>query len=216
MKSVEGKLYVQYGCGESSPDGWLNFDASPTLRAQRIPFLGKFIRQDNISFPKSVKFGDVRRGLPVEGQSCSGVYASHVLEHLALEDFHTALKETFRILKPGGRFRALVPDLSFYCKQYLERSSNGDPIACSDFMRNTHLGYETRAVGPLGAWVASMRNSKHMWMWDYNGLSAALQQHGFSNIRPAKFGDSDDKSFTAVESESRFLDACAIECIRPI
>ena len=75
MKSVEKKLYVQYGCGESSPDGWLNFDASPTLRAQRIPFLGNFVRRDRINFPKSVKFGDVRRGLPVEDQSCSGVYA---------------------------------------------------------------------------------------------------------------------------------------------
>ena len=113
MTSIEGDLYVQYGCGESSPDGWLNFDASPTLMAQRIPFLGNFIRRDKIAFPKSVKFGDVRRGLPVGDKSCAGVYASHVLEHLALDDFHTALKETFRILKPGGRFRALVPDLTF-------------------------------------------------------------------------------------------------------
>lgn len=216
MKFAEKNLYVQYGCGESAPEGWLNFDASPTLRAQRIPVLGKFIRTDKIVFPKSVRFGDVRRGLPVEDQSCSGVYASHVLEHLALNDFHTALKETFRILKPGGRFRALVPDLSHYCKSYLDKLSSGDPSACSDFMRNTHLGYETRAMGPIGAWVASMRNSKHMWMWDYNGLSAALRQHGFSDLRPAKFGDSEDRSFTAVESESRFQDACALECIRPV
>src|SRR5262245_22988509 len=30
-------LYVQYGCGLSAPDDWLNFDASPTLWLQLIP-----------------------------------------------------------------------------------------------------------------------------------------------------------------------------------
>ncbi|MCI5142460.1 MAG: methyltransferase type 11, partial [Candidatus Electrothrix sp. ATG1] len=31
------KQFIHYGCGLSAPESWLNFDASPTLRLQRIP-----------------------------------------------------------------------------------------------------------------------------------------------------------------------------------
>ena len=33
--------YVQYGAAYSAPEGWLNFDASPTLRLQKLPVAGK-------------------------------------------------------------------------------------------------------------------------------------------------------------------------------
>ena len=45
-----------------------------------------------------MRVGDVVRGLPVADQSCDGVYASHVLEHLSRTDFEAAMRETFRIL----------------------------------------------------------------------------------------------------------------------
>src|SRR5882724_7131927 len=32
--------YVHYGCLFCAPESWLNFDASPTLRFERIPILG--------------------------------------------------------------------------------------------------------------------------------------------------------------------------------
>jgi hypothetical protein len=39
-------------------------------------------------------------------ESCRGVYASHVLEHLALDEFHRAIENTMRILEKGGRLPA--------------------------------------------------------------------------------------------------------------
>ena len=208
--------YVQYGCGASAPDGWLNFDASPTLRLQRLPLIGNFVRHDKISFPKAVRFGDIRDGLPVADQSCAGAYASHVLEHLALADFEKALHETFRILRPGGVFRLIVPDLAFYCSRYLAELDSGDEDACSRFMRTTHLGKERRSRGIVASWLESLTNSKHMWMWDKVGLCAALKRHGFTDIRSASFGDSADLAFAAVEDPGRFANACAIECKRPL
>src|SRR5687767_6441655 len=105
-------LYVQFGCGLSAPDGWLNFDSSPTLRAQRLPLIGSAIaRASDTRFPEAVRYGDIVTGLPVADGSCKGVYASHVLEHLALEDMRTALRNTWKILEPGGVFRLVVPDL---------------------------------------------------------------------------------------------------------
>ena len=44
MKSGDKKIYVQYGAGNQAVEGWLNFDASPTLRIQKIPIIGRLLR----------------------------------------------------------------------------------------------------------------------------------------------------------------------------
>src|SRR5438128_2093436 len=89
--------YVQYGCGFQKAEGWLNFDASPTLRFEKIPTFGRLYTRNSRRFPPEVRYGDVVKGLPVESNTCLGVYASHVLEHLSLADMRLALKETLRI-----------------------------------------------------------------------------------------------------------------------
>lgn len=108
---MERPVYVQYGCGWSAPEAWLNFDSSPTLRFERLPLIGKLYTRNARRFPANVRYGDVVKGLPVADKSCDGIYASHVLEHLAFADFEKALTNTFRYLKPGGTFRLVVPDL---------------------------------------------------------------------------------------------------------
>ncbi len=37
-------IYVQYGCGLSAPAGWNNYDASPTLRLQKLPVVGDIFK----------------------------------------------------------------------------------------------------------------------------------------------------------------------------
>src|SRR6266568_3068610 len=104
-------VYVQYGCGLSCPEGWINFDASPRLRLQQLPLIGQFFRRGAIVFPARILYGDIVKGLPVADDTADGVYASHVLEHLSLNDFWLALRNTIRLLKAGGIFRLVVPDL---------------------------------------------------------------------------------------------------------
>src|SRR5689334_10934707 len=96
-----GGSYVQYGCGLSAPDGWLNFDASPTLRFERSP-IGFLYTRNGTRFPKAVRYGDIVRGLPIPNDSCHGLYCSHVLEHLALAECDRALTNSFHLLEPGG------------------------------------------------------------------------------------------------------------------
>src|SRR6478609_9406318 len=94
------KLYVQYGCGLSAPKEWKNFDGSPTLRIQKIPIIGSVLKSKlNVTFPSNVLYGDIVKGLPVNANSCDGIYCSHILEHLSLQDFRQALKNSFEILK---------------------------------------------------------------------------------------------------------------------
>ena len=98
-------MYVQYGCGWTAPETWTNFsDASPTLRWERIPLLGKLYTKNPRRFPPNVLYGNIVKGLPISDCSCRGVYASHVLEHLTLNEFRVALDNTYKILGNGGIF----------------------------------------------------------------------------------------------------------------
>ena len=207
-------LYVQYGCGLSGPAGWINFDASPTLRLQRIPLIGRLLTAQRVRFPDNVKFGDVVRGLPLPNSSCKGIYASHVLEHLGLDEFHFALRETYRLLVPGGRFRLIVPDLASLAERYLTQFHAGDEQSSSQFMTETCLGVKVRPKGLKGLVEGAFGNSAHLWMWDDLSMKSALKEAGFVTCRSAVFGDSDDPKFALVEAPNRFIDAVALEAIK--
>lgn len=208
---MSGGLYVQYGCGFSAPDGWLNFDASPTLRFERSP-LGFLYTRNSRRFPTAVRYGDIVRGLPIPDSSCRGLYCSHVLEHLALDDCDAALANSLRYLKPGGIFRLVVPDFAAHVRAYCEDGSENGAIG---FLDSTALGRRQRPRGIHGLVQAWMGNSAHLWMWDESSLAARLRQHGFVNIRRAAYGDSDDPRFAGVENPDRFIDALALQCVRP-
>jgi SAM-dependent methyltransferase len=208
-------MYVQYGCGLSAPDGWLNFDASPTLRIQRLPLIGKTISKRKVLFPSNVKYGNILKGLPgVPYNSCEGVYCSHVLEHLALNDCRKAISETYKLLKPGGIFRCVLPDLEAYIKDYNQMRSANDPAASTHFMQQTLLGVTDRPQRLKGFIIEFMGNSHHLWMWDRHALIKELEAAGFTSVRVCSFNDSADATFKSVEEVSRFEAAFALEAIK--
>ncbi len=130
--------FVQYGCGFSVGKGWLNFDSSPTLRLSRVPGLSSMVKRiSGIRFPEEVQYGDICKGLLAPCSSCAGIYASHVLEHLSLEDFRAALRNTFEMLKPGGIFRLIVPDLYVRARKYTDLVDKKSPKA-SIFLWRVH------------------------------------------------------------------------------
>lgn len=205
------KQYVQYGCGWCAPEGWRNFDASPTLRFERIPLLGKLYTKNKTRFPRNVEYGDIIDGLPVPENSCQAVYCSHILEHLALDDFRLALKNTYNILARGGIFRFVLPNLEFFINNYINDPGNQ---AALNFMRSTLLGKEKRPRGLSGLIYLWLNNSQHLWMWDYKSIQTELQTAGFSNIRRANFGDSSLADFKAVESVERWENCLGVECYK--
>lgn len=208
----ERSKYVQYGCGWSAPDQWRNFDASPTLRFERLPIIGHLYTKNESRFPGNVECGDIVKGLPVAPDSCEGVYCSHILEHLSMDDFRTALRNTQKILRPGGIFRLVLPDLAHSIKNYVDNPSNA---AALEFMRETHLGHESRARGVKGLLSAWLGSSRHLWMWDYRSITIELEDVGFVEIRRASFGDSSDPQFKGVEDESRWENCLGVECRKP-
>jgi predicted SAM-dependent methyltransferase len=92
-------MLLNVGCGQTFHSEWINVDVVPASPA--------------------VRRVDLARGLPFPDRSIDACYCSHVLEHLRPDDAGRALAELFRVLRPGGVVRIVVPDLRRVAEQYL-------------------------------------------------------------------------------------------------
>ena len=93
--------YLNLGCGAtySTDEKWVNIDFN--------------------SYSKYVIGHNLLKGIPYEDDSFDLVYHSHILEHFNKEDGLLFLKECYRVLKPGGTIRIVVPNLEEIVKEYI-------------------------------------------------------------------------------------------------
>lgn len=96
---MSGPIRLHIG-GAVRKDGWTNFNIQP---GPSVDVVGTCT--DLSAFADG---------------SVEEIYASHVLEHLSYhEELHRALAECHRVLRPGGRLLASVPDFEFLCRLFL-------------------------------------------------------------------------------------------------
>lgn len=95
-------IFVNCGCGEkySTDSEWVNIDFN--------------------SNSKNVKKVNILKGLPFANNSVDAVFSSCMLEHFTKDQGEEHIAECYRVLKPGGILRIVVPDLENVCKEYLE------------------------------------------------------------------------------------------------
>ncbi len=94
-----GQALLNIGCGTTYDDHWINLDL--------------------VSHSSDVIAFDILQTLPVPDSSIDVVYASHLLEHLAPHEVPRFMGELFRILKPSGILRVVVPDLEQIVSEYI-------------------------------------------------------------------------------------------------
>jgi predicted SAM-dependent methyltransferase len=81
----------------------------------------------NIKAGPGVDFvGDISDLGQFPDESCSEIYASHVLEHVPQEKIVQTLAGIRRVLVPGGKLRVSVPDMDLLCHLFI------DPRASSE------------------------------------------------------------------------------------
>lgn len=220
QECFESPLYIQYGCGLCAPEKWINFDASPRLRLERIHLVRHLLCAVlKPLFSPNVLYGDIVSGLPVAQDSAAGVFCSHVLEHLPRDAVPAALVETKRVLMRGGRFRLVVPDLEWRAIRYVAAAQRLDPMAADRFLDSCLLGMRGEERGFIAFIRRRYGFSTHQWMYDSAVLRMLLEEAGFIKVRKCEFGDSGDPMFSLVEAKERFFEGpefeLAMEGIKP-
>ncbi|GMR18014.1 MAG: hypothetical protein BMS9Abin33_0414 [Gammaproteobacteria bacterium] len=110
-------LMLNLGCGDRTHQSWINIDYSLKARLKELRILSPFIKPPN---PPGYLNYDLRRGIPFNDSDVDVVYASHVLEHLEKSHALPFMEEIYRVLKPNGVIRIVVPDLEIAVKDYLD------------------------------------------------------------------------------------------------
>lgn len=99
-------------------------------------FHGQWTNIDLESVDPAVLEHDITTGLPFDDRQYDAVYHSHVLEHLDPTDGEKLLDECYRVLKPGGVLRIVVPNLEQIAMLYLDNHSaawSGDETAAVNY-----------------------------------------------------------------------------------
>jgi SAM-dependent methyltransferase len=149
-------LLLHLGCGRTLLDGWVNIDLvgmHPDL------------------------WWDLLKPLPWPDGSADAAFLQHVIEHFPLTDALRLLRETRRVLRPGGVARVSVPDFGRYMKSYA-----GD----GEFLREVRPNRPT----PLLAAAEVAQTHGHRSAWDAETLTMALRTVGFDDVRECAFGES--------------------------
>lgn len=90
---------LNIGCGPTTHPDWVNLDVA--------------------SADPDVLTVDINHGLPFPTGSAAVCYSSHVLEHLDKPGARNLVAECFRVLKPGGVIRLVLPDMEALAREYL-------------------------------------------------------------------------------------------------
>jgi len=146
-------LQLNIGCGRYPHPDYVNVDSDPTV--------GQFVSSLDMRFT----LADAH-ALPFEAGAADVVYASHLVEHYPPSGadgvtVDTLLAEWRRVLAPGGRLLAAVPDL----------------LTCASRI----LSEERRREMWLGMLFGYHRKpgDVHAWAYTKASLSALLERHGF-------------------------------------
>jgi predicted SAM-dependent methyltransferase len=97
---------INLGCGSQFHPDWINIDlaaSSPEVREY-----------------------DIRKHIPYADGEFDACYSSHVLEHFKQNEARIFLAECYRILKPKGIIRIVVPDLESIVRDYLSSLEKAD------------------------------------------------------------------------------------------
>lgn len=205
-------MKLNLGCGSRTPRGWVNVDYSLGARFMKVPILrllnGK-LHIFNIDWSDEIVIHDLRKEFPWADNSIDVVYSSHTLEHLSREEGRFFLQECHRVLKKGGLFRVIVPDLRALISKYL----NGD-VQADEFILKLEVLSGNGREGFLGKMRLALVSFPHKCMYDEDCLSGIMRETGFQTAH-RKPMDSAIEGIEGIERQDRTVDAVIIEGTKP-
>lgn len=222
---------INLGAGGQYREGWINYDRSRVPRlaqsslAQRALKLGNRAglvgKAEMLEWPEGTRVHDLRKGIPHGDSSVDVVYSSHMLEHFTAEQARALLEEAYRVLKPGGLVRIVVPDLAHITRAYLEGDreslkATGD-VPLADAYLDGLFSRGHRSPGPVERLArAALRTEDggHKWMYDAESLGQRLREAGFVEVQQVARGEGRDPDAAALDVRSAH--GLHFEAIKPL
>jgi SAM-dependent methyltransferase len=200
-------MKLNLGCGSRVLPGWVNADYALGARLAKWPLFGAVNRRlglFDLDWHPDIVIHDLTRPFPWAAGSAEVVYSSHTLEHFTRDDGRRFLTECYRVLRPGGVLRIVVPDLRHEVQRYLDGE-----LRAEDFVENLYVIFR-RSANPLKTALGPWLQFPHKCMYDTPRLVAILRELGFDAGARAAF-DSAIADIRAIELPDRTTHAVIVE-----
>ncbi len=210
----DGRAMLNLACGYKIHPEWTNIDFSPLVKLARHKNLAGLLKRVGILSEKRYQrvlrvdtetiLWDLRKGIPFGDKLFDVVYHSHFLEHLDKDAAYLFLRECYRVLKPCGVIRVVVPDLEIRCRNYLNtleaavgvEANEGDFYSSHEqsirrlvgqMVRNEPAGTAEQPllVRKIESFVrgdTAKAGEIHRWMYDSVTLRQLLLKSGFTDV----------------------------------
>lgn len=152
--------HLHLGCGPKFLDGFVNVDANPLHKLDL--------------------WLDVRRGLPFRNSSVESIYSTHMIEHLFPDELERLFLECFRVLKPGGGIRLIVPNLHSAIIAYQENRA--------EWFYDSFPRHFDSIGGRFSNFVFC--DGQHRTAFDFSYLDEVLRKSGFCEVEESSEGKS--------------------------
>jgi len=206
----EGIMKLNLGCGFNIVDGWINVDYALGAKLAKMPLFSTINRKLKIvasDWDSRVYLHDLTARFPWRDASVDYCYSSHTLEHLTREQGIFLLRESYRVLKPGGVVRIVVPDLKSVIREYEDGTLRADR-----FLETMGVLYGTEKRG-IKKLLAPFYEFPHKCMYDTPTLVDVMREAGFLADERAAF-ESNIAGIEQIELQDRTVDAVIVEGVK--
>jgi predicted SAM-dependent methyltransferase len=189
-------LKVHIGAGDDIRLGWVNLD----LNLRIPPHIDPTAHPDTIFINY-----DLRRGLPLDDESCDLIYSSHFFEHLEYGQGLRLMRDCFRALRPGGTFRISLPNFKGLFDAYLRGDEEYmDGVNLRELLPEVEAGTET-LVDHINYGI--YQYGEHKCVYDEEKLVLILKRIGFSRVEPTDYREGLDPASPLRRRYSFYVEA---------
>ena len=183
---AEGKIAVylkansvrklQIGAGENNKPGWLNTDIEP-VRGQA--------------------YLDATERFPMPDGSIHYIYHEHLIEHISYQQGMAMLKESYRVMAPGGKMRVATPNLRKFIGLFQETKTPQEQT----YMVEKMAWHDWPVTPDPECYILNqqLREWGHRFVYTPKLLRASLESAGFQDIKELTAGVSSDAVFRGIE-----------------
>lgn len=174
---------LQIGCGGNLLEGWLNTGISYQECRDGV-------------------YLNAGRRFPFPDATFNYIFSEHLFEHLTYPQAMNMLKESYRVLKPGGVMRVATPNLRFLMGLYQEPQIP---------LHRQYIEYSAKNgnLPPTAVFVINRFHTAwgHQIIYDKETLSNLLEQNGFEDVCECEVSQSNHPALNGVEGHFKSLPA---------